>query len=378
MPDMIREVLFSPPDATVYLPSVIVDTHCHGRDMDQAHKTTIAQTLREARRGLITTSFFMPNTDPPITDLETLGRYIGIIDSAKQKLGIRQEQYVYFGATDDNLTECREALENPVVIGVKVYPKSRLGKTVTTGTIGVAGDLTTLELLKFSARSGKPIAFHCDDPEIIAEEGNTIRAEAAYVKKILTMAQGFLGIKIVICHVSCVESAELILKAQKAGINVALELCPHYLWFDSDGTNWNPALDPVFYHCYNNLRPKKHREYLVGLLKTDNPLIFIGSDNAPHTREEKLEKRFGGLPSNQEMVPAILTLAKRQRISNHRTIELLLLNASRFFGIPVSGTLKEYKLVKKVCQSIYGVYGGGKVENPWRGLELCYPEPIGE
>jgi len=94
----------------IYLPSVIIDTHCHGRDMNQSYKTTVKQTLSEARRGLITTSFFMPNTDPPIINLEVLERYLGIIDSAKKELGMREEQYVYFGATDDNLTDLEEQI----------------------------------------------------------------------------------------------------------------------------------------------------------------------------------------------------------------------------------------------------------------------------
>lgn len=240
---------------TIYLPSVI-DTHCHGRDMSQSYKTTVKQTLSEARRGMIAISFFMPNTSPPIINLEILGRYLKIIDWAKKELGVQDRQYVYFGATDKNLKECREALKNPAVIGIKVYPQSKSGEAVTTGTIGVAEDITILKLLNLSEISGKPVAFHCDDPEIVDKEGNSIRAETSYVRKILTLAQDFPRAKLVIVHVSCRDSAELILRAQEKEMQVAIELCPHYLWFDSNGTNWNPALDPVFYHCFNILRSK--------------------------------------------------------------------------------------------------------------------------
>lgn len=317
----------------------------------------------------------MPNTDPPIIDLDTLGRYTGIIVRAEEKLGIRCQQYVYFGATDENLTECIQALNMPGVVGIKVYPKSRSGKIVTTGTIGVAEDLTIRKLLDLSEASGKPVAFHCDDPEIIASEGNTIRAEATYVEKILMMARDFSCAKIVVCHVSCRESAELVLRAQDKGMWVALEICPHYLWFDSDGTNWNQSLDPVFYKCFNSLRPKENRKFLVNLLRMENPLIFIGSDNAPHTWKEKLKKKIGGLPSNQEMVPVLLTLAKRfgWDVNSERIYNLLFGNASRFFKIGAIGKLHRYNLEKRVCDSLYN---NGVVENPWKGSELYYPVPV--
>lgn len=360
---------------TILLPSVIIDSHCHGRDLQQAYKTTVKQTLKEAQSGNIGISILMPNTSPPIIDLKALGKYLWLMDWAKEDLGLDSCQYLYFGADDDNLEECKKAVKNSSVVGIKIYPKSKSGKTVTTGTIGVAEDITVARLLGLSELSGKPIAFHCDDPEIIAKEGNTIRAEAAYVEKILTMASDFPRAKIVICHVSCIESASLVLKAQKMGMQVALELCPHYLWFDSDGTNWNSGLDPVFYHCYNNLRPKKHREFLTGLLADEEAFVIIGSDNAPHTKEEKLEKKFGGLPSNQEMVVVALTLARQLGISNRQIIRLICLNAAKFFRIPVCGKLRTYWLEKRVVDA---TYNNGAVVNPWVGSELYFPVPIEE
>jgi allantoinase len=360
---------------TFFLPSVMIDTHAHGRDMNQSHKTTISQVLREAKGGFISTSIFMPNTDPPIIDLITLERYLGIIEAAKDELDIKDEQYVYFGATDDNLSECSRALDHPAVIGLKVYPKSKSGSVVTTGTIGVAEDATIARLLNLSETKKKAVAFHCDDPEIIAKEGNTIRAEREYVKKVLDIARDFPRARIVICHVSSIERARLILAAQRKGFWVALEMCPHYLWFDAEGTNWNPDLDPVFYHCFNNLRPKENRNFLVSLLAEDNDLIFIGSDNAPHTEEEKLGKKMGGLPSNQEMVPVILTLAKSLGISNQRVIELLLLNASRFLDIPARGEMNLCRAEKRIDSL---KYNGGRVVNPWNGSELWFPAPITE
>jgi dihydroorotase len=357
----------------ICLPQVIIDTHCHGRDMRQAHKTTVRRTLLEAKAGGVSVTFFQPNTDDPLTEIEGLGVYKSLVRAAEKSLLLREKQYIYFGATDSNLAECRKALNRAYNPGIKVYPKSKKGETVTTGTIGVSNDLTIVNLLNLSEYTGKPVAFHCDDPEIIAQEGYTIRAEVTYVEKILELARNFPYARIVICHVSCRQSAELIMAAQKAGMMVALELCPHYFWFDADGTNWRTDIDPVFYHCFNKLRPAEHRVFLGSLLDDDGPFVIIGSDTAGHTREEKLEKGYGGLPSNQEMVPVILTIAKQRGISNKRVIDLLSFNAIRFFGLNVPRGVRMYHLEKRKVTS---AYNGGVVENPWLGSELYFPVPV--
>lgn len=353
----------------INLPKTIIDTHCHGRDMRQAYKTTVQQTIKEAKSANISVSCFMPNTDPPLITVDILKEYLNLIENAREELDLPQ-QYVWFGVTDDNPYECQKAILLPEVVGFKIYPKSKSGKLVTTGTIGVAEDSRILYAMYLARSNKKATAFHCDDPEIIAQEGNTVNAEVSYVKRIIQLAEKVPGGKIVICHVSCIESAYYILKAQKEGMQIAMELCPQYLWFDSDKTNWRPDLDPIFYHCYNNLRTKMNREFLANLLAIRNPLIMIGSDNAVHMPQEKLEKKLGGLPTNQEMVSVPCTLAKRLNLSDLQIANLLSFNASRFLGIPVPYELVEYELEEKVDDI---TYNNGLIINPWNGSKLLFP-----
>jgi dihydroorotase-like cyclic amidohydrolase len=358
------------PEKTIKLPEIIIDTHCHGRGLKQAHKTTVQQTMSEAIKMLVVISIFMPNTDEPLITIEALDKYISLIRWAKKVLGIDYPQYVYFGITDYNLAECEIALRYPEVIGLKDYPLSADGKTVTTGTIGVSKQETRLAGLRLVTKYNKVYARHCDNPEVIAREGHTIKAEVIDVVDMISLASEVPGAKVVICHVSCRESAETILKAQQRGMQIIIELCPHYLWFDADGANWNPNLDPVFYKCFNNLRSSEDREFLISLLLSDNLLIIIGSDNAPHTTWEKIEKKFGGLPSNQEMVAVICTLAKQYSISDQRVAELLSWNAGEIFGIKTSKKLKLYHLIERIDAL---TYNNGDVTNPWNGSRLLFP-----
>lgn len=358
---------------TIKLAKIKINGHGHARGMNQEHKMTVEQYLRESQSAGIGISILMPNTDPPITNMETLERYINLIENARKKLSIQERQYVYFGITDDNLNECEEALQHPLVIGLKDYPKAKDGKTVTTGTIGVTCRSTREAGVRLTAAYNKVYARHCANPAIFAKSGrDTIRGEEFDVVDTIEIARSCPWAKILICHVSNSRCAKRILNAQKKGLQIAIEICIQYLWFDSNGTNWIPGIDPVFYHCFNNLRPREHRLYLRDLITKENPLVFLSTDSAPHLEREKMaNKKLGGIPSHQELVPVAITLAKQLGISDQQVANLLSFNASKFFNIPVPEELVEYEIEEKTDNL---QYNHGKVLNPWNGSKLWFPK----
>ncbi|MFH1522814.1 MAG: dihydroorotase family protein [Patescibacteria group bacterium] len=359
------------------IPKVRFNMHVHGRGMKQWPKVKVRQLMAEAKNGLIDIMAYMPNTDPAIISIVILKMYLKIIELAKKKLNIVYPQYVWFGVTDDNLAECEEALKLDGVIGLKIYPKLPGGKSVTTGSgeIGVAFESTIKKAMELCKKYNKPIAIHCDDPALIQSYGgNPIIAEYSYVDKVLNIAREVPGVIIIVCHVSCIQSARKILKAQEEGMQVVIELCTHYLWFDNEGTNWNPNLGSAFYLCLNNLRGPEHREFLVGLLATDNPLIIISTDDAWHLEEEKLSaKPPSGIPSIREMVSAIVTLAIQHGISEQRVYQLLSGNPSKIFNIPVSRELVEYEWELREDDILYNGGKGENVVNPWNKSKLYVP-----
>lgn len=355
------------------IPKNSIDAHCHKRGLNQSNKTTVRQTMLEAKKGLISISAAMPNTDKPLISVEACNDYHKLQTDAQIELSLPQ-QYVWFGLTDANLGEFQKALELPYILGGKVYPLKQDGAAVTTasGAIGVMHDHTILAAMYLARSADKALPFHCDDPDIIAlAKGNPIEAEVAYVKKIISLARKVQGVKIIICHVSCMESATIILEEQQRGMNIAIELCPHYLWFDADGTHWRKDIDPVFYKCFNNLRSSRHRLFLISLLALNNPLIFISSDNASHTEKEKIEKKLGGLPSNQEMVAVVCTLAEQLELSDEQVGNLLCFNVSRFLNIPAPEELIDCELEKRIDDI---EYNNGIVLNPWNGSRLWLPK----
>lgn len=357
------------PEITLTLPTHILDLHCHGRDLQQRHKTTVFQVLKEAALAGISTTAFMPNTLPAITNLAQAETYLEIISRAQRDLGNHRKQYLYFGALDSNHLHCERAMKLDQIIGVKIYP-AKDGIPVTTGSnIGVSWLKNIIQHMEIAARHQKVVAVHCDDPDIIARDGNTKEAETEYVIKMLGLASFVPDIRLVFCHVSCRESAELILAAQSRGLDVGIELAPHYLWFDSEGTNWRKDLPAEYYKCLNNLRTAADRQFLTDLAWSRNNRIFIHSDSACHSYEDK-EKGAAGLPSNQHLIKVVVTKGVQDGISEKRLQELLCFNAAAFYRLKIPNTVapRSFKLEKDNC-----VYNSGQVKNPWKRSLLYSP-----
>ncbi|MDD4901670.1 MAG: dihydroorotase family protein [Patescibacteria group bacterium] len=353
------------------LPKRIIDGHVHGRDMDQAKKSTVLQIVYEAVLSGLGIICLMPNTDPPINNLLVLKRYLNLIDHAQECFGYSVLCYVLFGVTDNNLTECEKALEDPKVVGLKIYPWGN-GKPVTTGTCGVANPATIIAAMRLAKAKDKVVEVHCDDPEIIAAEGYTIRAEVEYDRMVIECMRQVPGARVKICHVSCWAGAELILAAQAEGLRIALEICAQYLWFDDQGANWRPGLSPNYYQCLNRLRGPDQREKLVGLLSQDSNLIIVSSDHAPHTKLEKLAKDFpSGIVSLHERVPVAVTFAKRLNISEAQVARLISFNEADFLGLTIDRELVPVEIVEREDDF---VYNNGAVENPWLGSKMFFPD----
>lgn len=379
-----KPILVKKKETVRILTDFFVNVHIHGRDMEESYKTTIKQCLYESLKSHIGISCFEPNTKPPITSIRALEIFLEFLEKAKRELGIKRRQYVMFGATDNNLEDCETALRDyREVLGIKIFPLSKTGKNVTTGTaIGVSKKDVLAKIIKLNCKYEKVTERHCDDPEIIAKIGYKIWAELSQNMEAITLTQIFPEAKIMIPHVSNISSLHVIRKAQKEGSKIATGICPHYLMFTSQGHNWSPRYKkhPSIYHCFNNLRTLEHREKLKDYIAIPNPLTIIISDSAGHTGEEKIasegtSKMIGGLSTHNHMVETVLTVAREKNIPDEQINNLLCFNALNFYNIKEDVKFARYRVRKEIDRR---QYNNGIVPNPWWGLELCHLEKIKE
>ena len=121
--------------------------------------------------------------------------------------------------------------------------------------------------------------------------------------------------------------------------NVSVEITPQHLTLHSPD-----CYDRLGSYAQMNppIRSKKHQDRLWGAIN-EGIADIIGSDHAPHTKEEK-NKNYplspSGMPGVQTLVPVMLNHVAKGKLSLERFIELTSYNPSVLFGIKNKGRIE--------------------------------------
>lgn len=321
-----------------------IDAHVHFREPGLTHKADMSTESKAAVAGGVTTVFDMPNTIPATISAKELSSKIRLAEGrSTAKIGF------HIGASNSNVEEiCRiikegdrqEGLKATDIQGVKVFMGSSTGNMLVD-------DRGALERI-FSIKE-KPVLVHCEDESAIKanlaaaidrygedipfEEHENIRSRQACIRstiKALEMAMEH-ETRLVLCHISTKEELEMVRAAKNINPSIIAETSCNYLWFSNEdygrlgsGLKCNPSVKtPADRHAL--------REGLKnGLIDT------IGSDHAPHLISEKdapYVKAPSGLPSIQQSLPVLLTLARKEDIPLTRIASVFSEKASELYGL---------------------------------------------
>ena len=323
-----------------------IDAHVHFRDPGLTRKADIASESRAALLGGITTFIDMPNTDPPTVGLKALEDKIRLAEN---------KSFVNFGfhlgATNDNYGQILEYLkagQGERFAGIKVFMGS------STGNMLVDRDSVLEDL--FSIK-GKTILVHSEDEDTIKanlrrarekfgddipfQEHPAVRSREACARstrKALELAVTH-ATRLHILHVSTKEEVEMIREAKLRNPEITAETSANYLWFsDEDYPRMGGRLK-----CNPAIKTSADRDALIEALR-DGTIDTIGSDHAPHLPEEKDRpylKCPSGLPTIQESIPALMTIASRNGIPLTTLASAFSEKAAGIFGICGRGRLQE-------------------------------------
>ncbi len=329
-------------EGLLLLPGVI-DDQVHFREPGLTHKGDIHSESRAAVAGGITSYMEMPNTSPQTTTQALL----------EEKFRLAQEKSLanysfYIGATNDNLGELM-ASDPAMACGVKVFMGSSTGNMLVDSPSALEGIFREVTV---------PVAVHCEDEATI--RANLTAAQQGYGEEIPCFMHAVIR-----SHEACERSSRLAVRmAEKYGTRLHLlhlstrneirmlrndqplkdkritaEACVHHLWFHIDDYDrkgalikWNPSVK------YNTDR--------LGLINgiKEGYIDVVATDHAPHTLEEK-SKPYKECPSGGPMVqhalPAMLSLAKKHRISIEKIVELMCHNPAICFNIKGRGFIRE-------------------------------------
>jgi len=134
-----------------------------------------------------------------------------------------------------------------------------------------------------------------------------------------------------ILHVSTKEELPLIKQAKKEGLQVYAETTPNHLFLNS--SNYQE------YKTYMQMNPpvrdSTDQKALWEALQ-DGTIDWIGTDHAPHTREEK-EKPYpsspSGIPGIETVLPLLLNAVHQGRLTLSQVIKLTHTNIVKIFKL---------------------------------------------
>jgi dihydroorotase len=316
------------------LPGVI-DTQVHFREPGLEHKEDLASGTAAAALGGVTAVFEMPNTKPSTLDAADLD------DKLSRARGRAWTDHAFFiGAAAENAESLGEVERLPGCAGVKVFMGS------STGSLLVEDDETLLEVLRNGRRR---VAIHAEDEARLRERLALVRGGAPVdqhpvwrdeetalraTRRILALARR-AGRRIHVLHVTTAEELPL-LAAHKDVATV--EVTPQHLTLTAPD-------------CYERLgtlaqmnppiRAAHHRDALWRALG-QGVVDVIGSDHAPHSREEKAgdyPATPSGMPGVQTLLPLLLDHMNAGRLSLERLVDLTSAGPQRVYGVAGKGRI---------------------------------------
>ena len=319
----------------IVLPGVI-DTQVHFREPGANDAENLESGSRAAIAGGVTSVFEMPNTNPPTS---TFKEFNNKLNAAKNRMFCNYA--FYFGATPDNMKELASVNTLEGCCGVKLFAGS------STGNLLVSQEK---DIEKVISNSSKIISVHSEDENILLSRKKFIKEgdvashpiwrneECALesTKRVVRIAQKYKK-KIHILHVTTKQEIDFFSEKRDG---VTFEITPQHL------TLFAPD-------CYEKLktfsqmnppiRSKDHHDRLWEAVK--NSLVStIGSDHAPHTREEKKRKyplSPSGMPGVQTLLPVMLDHVNKGKLKIEQLIKLVCENPCDLFGIKNKGYIKE-------------------------------------
>jgi dihydroorotase len=313
-----------------------IDTQVHFREPGSTDAEDLNSGSRAAIAGGITSVFEMPNTNPPTSSKK---EFSNKLELAKKRMYCNYA--FYFGATPDNHKELSELQDLEGCCGIKLFAGSSTGKLLVN---------KEEDIEKVFQSSSKIVSVHSEDEEILNKRKKLIKegdvkthpvwrneeCAISSTRKIVKIAER-LNKKAHILHVTTKEEVDFL--SQHKG-NISFEVTPQHLTLTAP-------------ECYEKLgtyaqmnppiRDKTHYDRLWYGVKNNFPDI-IGSDHAPHIKENK-EKKYpnspSGMPGVQTLVSVMLNHVNEGKLTLEQFINFVCENPVKIFGIKNKGYIKK-------------------------------------
>ena len=330
-----------------------IDVHSHHRDPGFTHKEDVGTATMAAAAGGVTTTFAMPNVEPPANSAERLTTMF--------------EHYREAAYVDWNINPAATVLEEIPALASMGIAAFKVFMVTDTGRsyphmpgIGVHDHGDLFRIFDAVGRTGLPLMVHPHDQELMSAIEQTYwdrgqrdfrayaRAYAAYdgiiwdtAISILLRIQRATETPLHLLHTQTRGMVDRIRAAKDDGQNVSAEINTWALFL---GNDW-PTVERLGSYALSYYVPEANTEPLWQALR-DGTIDIFSTDHAPHTREEKEPgwtdgwKAQTGTPSIQFYIPLLLDAANAGRLSLERLVDVTAEQPARRFGLRQKGRLE--------------------------------------
>lgn len=283
----------------------VVDAHCHMRDPGLTQKEDFMTGSMACARGGVTTFIDMPNTIPAVTTAKIFE------DKRDMMIGKSYVDYGFNfgGSKNDNSQEIKKVIDK--VASTKIF------LNMSTGDMLITED----EVIENIFKESKIISVH---------------AEEEMVAKAIELCEKY-NKPLYLCHLSKASETKMLREAKAKGLKVFGEVTPHHLFLNVDDVNANEE-SHMLLRMKPELKTKEDNEALWEAL-ADGTIDTIGTDHAPHLKEEKLAKLTFGIPGVENSLEMMLKGVDEGKISMARLIEVMCTKPAEIFKIENKGKI---------------------------------------
>jgi dihydroorotase len=337
----------------LYVLPGLVDLHSHHREPGFTHKEDIISATRQCAAGGITTTFAMPNVDPPPNTAEQLAAML--------------ELYRSRAIVDYNVNAAGTIPTELAGMAAQGIAAFKVFMVVDTGRsyphmpgIGVHDHGDLLAICESVASTNLTLMVHPHDQAVMSwiERAFWERGERdfrAYAKAyashdgliwntavaVLLELQRASGVKLHLLHTQTRGVLEQLRRAKANRATVTAEINPWALFLGHDWQN----IERLGSYALSYWVPPENDAALWDALR-DGTIDVFASDHAPHTREEKEPgwtdgwKAHTGTPSAQYYLALLLDAAANGKITLERIVEVAARAPADLVGLRRKGRIQ--------------------------------------
>ncbi|MFW2374875.1 MAG: dihydroorotase [Gammaproteobacteria bacterium] len=246
------------------------DWHLHVRDGDTL-KDIVPFTAKQFARAII-----MPNLTPPVTNTEQALAYRERILKVLPTGSDFQPLMTLYLTNNTPADEIKRAIGSQHVTAVKLYPAG----ATTNSDAGVTDIKHCYKTLEAMQKYQLPLLVH---GEVVDTDVDVFDREKIFIDRVLIPTlKDFPDLKVVFEHITTKDAADFV---TDSGPKLAATITPQHLLYNRNAL-FKGGIRPHYY-CLPVLKREQHRQALVQAAISGNSKFFLGTDSAPHAKNQK-------------------------------------------------------------------------------------------